>query len=272
MQDSIRAHVNYLVPSGEKPATHIARPGERTALRDAAFREVSVVIRDGRAEADRFALDREGFALARHETRVADFFDDAEVEAVYYPEVERLVKDHSGASEVLVFDHTIRVNESAIRAERRAREPVLIAHNDYTERSAPQRVRDLLPADRADALLEHRFAVIQVWRPITGPVHDMPLAICDARSIQPEDLVETDLIYEDRVGEVLQMSHNPGHRWYYFPAMEREEALVFKCYDSLRDGRSRFTAHTAFADPETPPDAPPRQSIEARTLAFFAPQ
>jgi hypothetical protein len=130
-------------------------------------------------------------------------------------------------------------------------------------------VRDQLPAAEAEALLRRRFAVIQVWRPIGAPVLQAPLAICDAQSIAPEDLIETDLKYQDRTGEVLQLAFNPDHRWYYFPDMERNEAMVFKCYDSLTDGRSRFTAHTAFDDPNSPPDAPERVSIESRALAFF---
>ena len=272
MHEPVCAPVNYLVPTGEKPVTHIRPPGTDTARRDADYREVAVTIRDGREDPDRFTLEREGFVFARRDTAVTNFFDDAEVKAVYYPEVEQLVADCSGASEVLVFDHTIRVNQPAIQTTRKVREPVLVAHNDYTDRSAPQRVRDLLPAERAAALLEHRFAVVQTWRPISGPVRDMPLAICDAGSIASRDLIETDLVYENRVGEVLQLSHNPDHRWFYFPDMEPREALVFKCYDSLTDGRARFTAHTAFAHPDAPADAPPRQSIEARTLAFFAPR
>lgn len=272
MPDSIRAPVNYLVPTGRRPVTHLAPPGEDVVRRDADYREVTVTIRDGRAQGARFTLEREGFALARRGTGVTDFFDEAEVESVYYPELERLVKDYSGAAEVLVFDHTIRINAPAGETPGKVREPVPVAHNDYTERSAPRRVRDLLPADRAARLLAHRFAVVQVWRPLAGPVRDMPLAICDARSIAPDDLVETDLVYEDRVGEVFQLRHNPDHRWFYFPAMEPGEALVFKCYDSLADGRARFTAHTAFVDPATPADAPPRRSIEARALAFFAPE
>ena len=120
------------------------------------------------------------------------------------------MKQASGAAEVLVFDHTIRVADDTLRSERKVREPVHVAHNDYTNRSAPQRVRDLLPADRAEALLEHRFAVVQIWRPIAGPVQDRPLAICDAQSIDDGDFMLTDLVYADRVGEVMQLTHNPG--------------------------------------------------------------
>ena len=127
----------------------------------------------------------------------------------------------------------------------------------------------MLPADEAEALLKRRFAVVQVWRPINTTVRQLPLAICNAQSIAMDDLIASDLKYRDRIGEIFQLAHNPDHRWYYYPNMERNEALVFKCYDSLKDGRSRFTAHTAFEDPTSPPDAPPRESIETRTLAFF---
>ena len=270
MPGAVHAPITYILPTDEKPVTYLSEPGTDTARRQAAYREVEVTIRDARTVPDPFGLEREGFTLATEESAVSDFYDDDEVKEVYDREVERLVKAASGAAEVLVFDHTIRVAELALRSERKVREPVHVAHNDYTDRSAPQRVRDLLPAERAEALLKHRFAVVQTWRPIAGPVQDRPLAICDARSIAARDLVETDLVYADRVGEVMQLSHNPDHRWFYFPEMGPGEALVFKTYDSLADGRARFTAHTAFAHPDAPADARPRQSIESRTLAFFA--
>jgi hypothetical protein len=137
-------------------------------------------------------------------------------------------------------------------------------HNDYTEWSG------LLP-DEAEKLLAHRFAIIQVWRAINLPIQSNPLAIADARSLAPEDLIRAERRYPHRVGETYRIRHNPAHRWFYFPEMRRDEALVFKVYDSAKDGRARFTAHSSFNDPNTPAGAPPRQSIEARTLAFFAP-
>jgi hypothetical protein len=146
---------------------------------------------------------------------------------------------------------------------------VALVHKDYTEWSGPQRVRDVLPAE-ADALLRQRFAIIQVWRPIGRPAVRNPLAIADARSLAPGDLIASERRYPDRIGEVYRVSHNPDHAWFYFPRMRPDEALVFTVYDSERDGRPRFSAHTAFDDPTTPPDAPPRQSIEARAFAFFA--
>jgi hypothetical protein len=135
----------------------------------------------------------------------------------------------------------------------------------------PQRVHDLFPAEEAEALLQHRFAVIQVWRPIPNPVQTAPLAISDARSMAPKDLIATERRYPDRVGEIYHITFNPDHRWFYFPYMQRNEALVFKCYDSEKDGRARFTAHAAFDDSTSPPKALARESIEMRILAFFSP-
>jgi hypothetical protein len=191
------------------------------------------------------------------------------VRQVYFPEVERLVRELTGAAQVHVFDHNVRSRPMAKRRENGAQEPVRLAHNDYTLKSGPQRVRDLLP-DQADALLRNRFAVMNVWRPIRGPVKESPLAVCDAQSMVQEDFVAHTLKYRDREGEVYSVAFNPSHRWYYLPNQRKEEVLVFKGYDS--DPRcARFTAHSAFEDPTSPPDAAPRESIEVRTLVFFAP-
>jgi hypothetical protein len=228
-------------------------------------------IRDARPLLDELSLDENGFVLVQHQTGVADFFDAEQLKTVYYPEVERLVREVSGAARVVVFDHTLRTGDLAEQQARRIREPVLWAHNDYTEWSGPQRVREILPGE-AQELLEHRFAIIQVWRAINQSIRVNPLALVDARSVNPADLIRAERRYPDRVGETYQLAHNPGHRWFYFPQMRRDEAVVFKVYDSLADGRARFTPHTSFIDPTSPGDAPPRQSIEVRTLAFFAPQ
>jgi len=181
------------------------------------------------------------------------------------------VKELTGASKVVVFDHTLRAEDDQTREEKKVREPVRRVHNDYTEWSGPQRVRDLLPAGEAESLLRHRFAVIQTWRPIRKPVQTAPLAIADARSLAPQNLIATERRYPDRVGEIYHITFNPDHHWFYFPNMQRNEALVFKTYESAKDGRARWTAHAAFDDPTSPPDAPARESIEVRTLAFFPP-
>lgn len=266
---AIEAMLNYLIDTGDKPASY---GGVSTAVADqkrkGKYQEHKMPVFDGRAIADHLSLEREGFILVKHETQVKDFFDEAEVRSVYYRETERLVKQLSGARRVLVFDHTLRSADSAVRDAKQISGPVRNAHNDYTEWSGPQRVRDLLP-DEAEELLKRRFAVIQTWRPIRKPVEREPLAIADARSIGTNELVPSSRVYPDRVGEVYHCTFNPEHRWYYFPKMQRNEAMVFKCFDSMKDGRARWTAHCAFDDPTSPPDAPPRESIEMRTLAFF---
>ncbi|HEX2387140.1 MAG TPA: CmcJ/NvfI family oxidoreductase, partial [Candidatus Binatia bacterium] len=204
----------------------------------------------------------------RHDTKVADFFDEDEIRRVYYPEMEALVKAESGASRVVVFDHTLRTADDELRETRKIREVVRRVHNDYTEWSGPQRVKDLLP-DEAPDLLSRRFAIIQVWRAINAPIAKDPLAIAEAGSLAQRDFIAAERRFPDRVGEIYQFAYNPAHRWVYFPHMRRDEALVFKVYDSAKDGRARWGAHTSFDDPSTPPNADPRESIEIRAFAFF---
>jgi hypothetical protein len=175
----------------------------------------------------------------------------------------------TGAARVVVFDHTVRSGDETERAAQKLREPVLWAHNDYTEWSGPQRVRDLLP-DEAETLLQRRMAIVQVWRGVHRTIERNPLAMIDARTVDPEhDFIRAERRYPNRVGETYQIKHNPAHRWVYFPRMQPDEAIVFKVYDSMTDGRARFTPHVSFDDPQSPPNAPARQSIEVRTMAFF---
>src|SRR5215475_11407424 len=266
--DSIEATLSYIVDDGSKIFTETAAPGETDVRSGGKSDPHRVTIRNGRRHAGDFTLERNGFHFVHHDTAVGDFLDEVEVRQTYYTEMEALVKAESGASRVVVFDHTLRTADDDERAARQIREVVSRVHNDYTEWSGPQRVRDLLP-DEAAELTRRRSAIIQVWRPIRHPVETFPLAICDARSLSPENLVVSERRYPHRVGQTYAVTYNPEHRWYWFPRMRRDEALVFKVYDSLTDGRARWTAHTAFLDPTSPPDARPRESIEIRTLAFF---
>ncbi len=263
----IEATLNYIRDTGEVPFTYTGGPGSTEVRTGGTPDPHRVVIRNGRLHPG-FALEREGFRFVRHDTKVRDFLDNDEVRRVYYPEMEALIKAESGAKRVLVFDHTLRTADDAVREEIKIREPVQRVHNDYTEWSGPQRVRDLLP-DEAEELLKRRFAIVQCWRPIRHPVETFPLAICDATSMSPRDLIVSERRYPNRVGQTYAILFNPEHRWYWFPRMRRDEAIVFKVYDSLKDGRARWTAHSAFDDPSAPSNARPRESIEIRTLAFF---
>jgi hypothetical protein len=267
--DAIEAQLNYLAPTDATPYSYTYDPPPSVPARSGVSEPHSVTVRNGRAIAAELSLDREGFLLARQATEVADFYDEAEVKRVYYPEVERLAKAVTGAAEIVIFDHTVRNTAPEKQTGRRVRGPAGRVHNDYTEASAPQRVRDLLAPEAAEARLKRRYVEINVWRPITGPVKTSPLAVCDARTVEPHDLVTSELRYPDRIGETYAVTYNPRHRWFYFPAMQADEALFIKCFDSARDGRARISVHTAFDDPTTAPNAPPRESIEVRMFAFF---
>ena len=264
----VNARLNYLAEATPKPVNYAYDPPVGVLRSSGKHVAQDVTIRNGREVLDELSLDTNGFVLTPHETAVTDFYDSEEVKSVYYPEVERLLKRVTGAERVLIFDHVVRNPVLAERGEKGARSPAKIVHNDYSFKSAPRRVRDLLP-EEVDRLLKNRFAEINVWRAIHGPIESSPLALCDARSLRQEDVVPCDLVYRERVGETYGFTYNPKHRWYYFPRLERNEAILLKCYDSKDDGRARFTAHTSFDDPNSPPDAAPRESIEVRALVFW---
>jgi hypothetical protein len=264
----ITAEIPYTLDTGEKLVNETFGPNNIRRRKTGREDPRPMNVADAREVLSELSLERTGFVLVEHKTAVKNFFDEAELKNVYYPEVERLIKETSGAKRVVLFDHTLRSGNEGEREEKFIREPVLSAHNDYTEWSGPNRVRELM-GDEAESLLKRRFAIVQVWRAIANPIESNPLAIADARSVAPEDLLVAERRYPNRVGQTYRLKYNPNHRWFYFPRMRRDEALVFKVYDSEKDGRARFTAHTSFDDPTTPPGAPPRQSIEARALAFF---
>jgi hypothetical protein len=272
---SVRAELNYMAPSGERPRTYAYDPPPgvpRTTIVNASH---VVEISDARPILHEVTLDDQGFDLVRHRSGVGNFYAEDEVKHVYYPEAERLLEEATGAQRVVIFDHTVRRRIAGTEDRRSGvpsgvpRQPVPRVHVDHTAKSGPQRVRDILP-DEAEALLRGRVQIINLWRPLRGPLQDMPLAVCDARSVRPDQLVASDLVYPQRVGETYSVLFHPDHRWFYVPRMEADEVLLLKCYDSQTDGRARFLPHSAFADPTTAEDAPPRESIELRALVFGA--
>jgi hypothetical protein len=268
MVEAVTVDIPYTVDTGEKLVNETFGPNNIRRRRTGADDLRKMAVRNGRPLADQLSLEEHGFELVEHKTKVTDFFDESELKSLYYPEVEELIKRESGAARVVIFDHTLRSGEEAEREARLIREPVLSAHNDYTEWSGPNRVREFLP-DEAEELLKRRFAIIQVWRAINQPIQSNPLAVADAQSVAMEDLLVAERRYPHRIGQTYRLKYNPNHRWFYFPEMRRDEALVFKVYDSQKDGRARFTPHTSFRDPTSPPNAGPRQSIEVRAFAFF---
>jgi hypothetical protein len=267
----ILADLNYLAPMAERPRNYTFEPPLGVPRSNITNDTHRVPINDMRPLAGTLSLDANGFALVHHRSAVRDFFDEEEVRRVYYPEVEQVLKQATGAYRVHVFDHTTRRRVAGAQDRGDGpRQPVQRVHIDHTARSGPQRVRDLLP-DEADELLKGRVQVINLWRPIRGPLKDSPLGVCDATSVGPDQLVPSDLVYRHRLGETYSVTYNPAHRWFYVPEMRTDEALLLKCSDTSTAVSARFTPHSAFVDPTTPADAAPRESIEVRTLVFHRP-
>lgn len=266
----VTATLHYLHRTERKPFVYMIEP---TPGVPAAWGEIhtlpDVRVHNARLLPQPASLDGQGFALHVHETAVRDFYDKREIAEVYYPEIERLLMAATGAEKVVIFDHTIRSIPKLREGVKGVREPSRYIHNDYTEVSGPDRVREHLGAQEAEHRLQQRFLEINVWRPIRGPLQDSPLAVCDSSTLAPEDLIVCDLIYSDKITETYSIGHNPAHRWYYYPKMQRNEALLFKGFDSDRSSRTRFTPHTAFNDPTAPADMLPRESIEIRALVFL---
>ncbi len=269
--DLVEVPLKYLA-NDKAPAVYIpSRGGGDATEHKGAYIEHRVTIQNGRTSGQSFELDQQGFTLVSQLSKVKDFYDDEEIAAVYENEIKQLVLTATGADRVEIFDHTRRAASLAVQKARMIREPASIIHNDYTERSGPKRLCDHFSdtPDEARALLERRFAIINVWRSIRGTVRDAPLAFCDASTLAPQDLVPVERQARERIGEIQLALYNPAHRWYYFPQMRADEALLFKTFDSATDGRARFTIHTSFHDPNAPAEAAPRESIESRCFVFF---
>jgi hypothetical protein len=262
------APINFIEPMAEKPYSYNYEPPPGVPPRNTREEAHTVTITDARPLNDRLSLDREGFILVLHPTDATDLYDEEQIRKIYYPECERLIQQVTGATRVVAFDHIVR-NAARMAKGSQIKGYAGRVHNDYTAWSAPQRVRDLM-GDEAEELLRHRYAEINVWRPIRGPLLRSPLTLCDAQTLTEENLVASELRYPDRTGETYAVTYNPAQRWYYFPKMQPDEAILIRCFDSSRSGAARFSAHGAFDDPNTPEDAPPRESIEVRALVFFA--
>jgi hypothetical protein len=266
----VEAELNYLGRTNDRPRYYAYDPTDGDLPPVMPLEPHLMQIRDLRPIQHELSLDVQGFALKEQRTAVTDFWDDDEVRRVYYPEAERFIKELTGASRVFIFDHLQRRRVPGVRDRSRGgpRQPATRVHVDHTARSGPQRVRDLLP-DEAEELLKGRVQVINMWRPIRDePLRDAPLGVCDSRTVAATDLVPSDLVYRERVGETYSVTYNPAHAWYYVPEMRRDEVLMLKIADTRTDIPARFMPHSSFTDPTTPPDARPRESIELRTLVF----
>lgn len=264
----LKGTMTFAVDTGEKPATYIDPTPDQMASNTGKFEDRVIGLHDARPMISELSLDKQGFIHLDRGTACTDFLDEDHLLEVYYPECIDLVKEFTGANRVEIFDHTIRVEDEEYRAEKGLRAPVQVMHNDYTNWSAPKRVRDIWPED-ADDLTSRRFIMVNVWRPLMGPIRTFPLVLCDAATMREQDLLAADHIYKDRHGETYRICYSNQQRWHYFSEMTMDETVMIKCYDSLNDGRAKLSGHGAARLLDNPPDAIPRQSIEVRTIGFF---
>jgi len=266
---TITAPLKFMIPMREKPQIFMSVNQAEANKRTGEFHMVDLEIADARGLDEEPQLDREGFELVVCPTAVTDFYDENQITSVYYKECIALLKLRTGAADVHIFDHTLRVQDESLRQKYGTRLPVPVVHNDYTEKSAPQRVKDLLDPEKAEKFLSGRYAMINVWRSFGKSAELYPLAAADGRTVPEKDFIAVDIVYQDRTGEIYQNAHSDAQRWFYFSNMKPEEAMLLKCFDTSRDGRTRFTAHTGFENPNAPDGTPPRESIEVRTLLRF---
>ena len=267
-QGAIAGLLNYSRPIAPQPAIRSGGPGCPETIHGIADDPKWTVIRDGRRIADRLTLDEHGFRLLNCPTRVSDFESARQIKEIYEGEIATLLRLQTGARDVVVFDPTLRTSKPVAPASAGYRQPVLRVHSDFTDQSAAQTLRDL-HHERRGGDPSRRFAILQVWRPLSESADSLPLALADASSVEESDLFTVQRVYPDWVGELAYVVHRPEHRWYWFPGMSRDEAILFKVYDSSVNGTARRVVHTGFR-PRMPHTATAhRESMEIRALAFY---
>lgn len=271
MAPSIETSVQYLKNDNALAIYKASVAGGELVSHEGNYTRKTVTVENAREFNDQLNIDREGFRLVDQPTKITDFYDDAQL-SNYEAEIISLLKKITQSSDVLIFDHTRRSSSAHVRSSKIIREASTVIHNDYSDNSGHVRLKDYLSKaekKQPESLVERDFAIINVWRSTNGTILNHPLGMCDATSVPESDLVPVKREGNGRIGELQLMLHGQSHRWCYFPHMTFNEALVFKTFDSRLDGRTRFTAHTSFEDPQAPDNAPARESIETRCFVFF---
>lgn len=273
---SVPGELNYLAP-GSTVLRRFTAPGE--SINTGAYEPHVVPIHDGRPVQDSFRLDTHGFEIARHGSAVADFTDKAEVDRVYLPEVVEFIKERTGADEVSTRGAVLR--RAAAPGEHASQPQAALIHIDYSPEGAEKVAARVYAEEFPDAPPYRRSLATSLWRVFSPPPQDWPLALCDFRSVRPDEGLSNQLYFVDRVPDDplapvdeskmvtsgSEFHYSPDHEWWYFPEMTRDEVLFFVFHDSDHS-RAWRVIHTAFRDPTVNTDVP-RHSIEVRTFAFF---
>jgi len=264
----VQATIVYYDPPERPPS------GARPDFTSLPLAGKPVRITDMRGEAASFSLDVQGFTLVDAPTSVRNFYDRAEVARTYVPEASELLRAVTGCIATAVLNSPV-VRVSARAGERPAGTTFTgdFVHADYNAPAAEFMLRRTLPPDEAQARLRKRYSIFNVWRTFSGPPQDVPLALCDARSVAPRDKQDCSITLRLASGELLTWEnlaylHSGEHRWCYCSDMTADQAYVFRGFDS-DPARAEQVPHSAFQDTTCPPDAPPRASIEIRMFAFY---
>ena len=271
---SLQAKVEFLAERVERPIYYASSAGgNATHEIDQPMDVVAVEVNDARmrsdnAQSDEFGMHPSGFKLLEFPTQLRNFLDQDEVKSIYEAEIETFLKTLTGCNRVHIFDHTVRASDAGLREQKQVREPAQLVHNDYTSNSGFVCLRENLGND-ADNLARGRFQIINVWRPLVDPVEDYPLALCDARSLDPSDLIDSERRAPNHTGEIQLAVHAAEQRWYYYSEMRPPEVLVFKTFDSIDGGLRACSIHSAIHLPQAGVDAKPRESVETRAFVFY---
>ena len=236
-------------------------------------------------------MDKLGVSLAHLESRCANFYDSAEVQRVFYPEIEKLLlKFFPDATDAFVYNHDVfdkdyqgdRTEDQAAKNPGVNARYANLVHNDLNDNSGRVRCRELLTKNlrnfgreqhyteaEADAKMSRRLVSINLAKPMET-VGQFPFVLCAWPSFADQPYINNYRIYDDRVGETTRFTYRPGHEWYWFPRQVPTEVSMLKCYDSVTDGSvSRYSFHSACIDPTAPADAPCRKNVVVRSYVFF---
>ncbi len=262
--DTITATMDFC-PQGEKV---IFYPADR-ARSQWPYAPHEVKIHDMRPHRDELTLEKNAICLLNRPTAVRDFYDREEVERVYLPEVIDLIQELTGADKVITFGLMTRTNNPAAPE---GNLPAFGAHVDYGDRTTREQIVLALGEEEAAQWLDGRYILTNVWRPIKT-VRSAPFAICDGSTVAESDLCES-IVYGG-LGNPNRpplyghaVSYNENQQWYWAPEMQPDEVFLFKLFDS-DPSAVQWAAHSSFSYPGLDPDAPPRESVEVRTIALF---
>ena len=263
---TVDSELNYIKPDAALAPEVFYSGGSLPQKYNSAYAFMPATIEDARISSARFDIHEHGFQLVAAPTKNKVFDDERVIEDVYYNEVISIVKNTTGAKDVFVFDHTVRLGEAES-----LRKPAHHVHNDYTERTAYIRAEEKIGKTQFKRLKQRRMIQINVWRPLVDVVMRSPLAFCEASSVNQKDLIRTKIHFRDtgHIGEIYALRKSSDQRWFYISEMTNDEVVLIKGYDSLKEGVARFTPHTAFEYPDQEPTIGARHSIETRTFAFY---